>query len=200
MASLTGAAARAAGDVTTPRRWPRGATTSGARGRCAARSSSTASSWPSSSIYAAPMIGVILTSLQSNAEIAARGVWHIPENASLANFADVMSTTPLPRYLFNSFLRHDPGDLLLGHGRRAARLRLQPVPLPLRGAALPGRHRGHVLPAAGHAHPALPLLQRSRRDRRLPGAPGRSTTRSTRSSSSTWRWAWRSRPCSCAIS
>ena len=30
-------------------------------------------------IYAAPMIGVLLTSLQSNAEIAARGVWHIPE-------------------------------------------------------------------------------------------------------------------------
>ena len=37
-------------------------------------------------IYAAPIIGVLLTSLQTNAEIAARGVWHIPEAASLAIF------------------------------------------------------------------------------------------------------------------
>jgi ABC-type glycerol-3-phosphate transport system permease component len=73
-------------------------------------------------IYAAPMIGVALTSLQSNAEIAARGVWHIPENASLANFTDVMANTPLPRYLLNSFLVTLPatffsvlGGVLLGY-------------------------------------------------------------------------------------
>ena len=73
-------------------------------------------------VYAAPMIGVALTSLQSNAEIAARGVWHIPENASLANFADVMANTPLPRYLLNSFLVTLPatffsvlGGVLLGY-------------------------------------------------------------------------------------
>ena len=73
-------------------------------------------------IYAAPIIGVVLTSLQSNAEIAARGVWHIPENASLGNFADVMANTPLPRYLLNSFLVTIPatffsvlGGVLLGY-------------------------------------------------------------------------------------
>ena len=63
-------------------------------------------------IYAAPMIGVLLTSLQSNAEIAARGVWHIPENASLANFQDVIANTPLARYLLNSFLVTIPATLL----------------------------------------------------------------------------------------
>ena len=73
-------------------------------------------------VYAAPMIGVILTSLQSNAEIAARGVWHIPENASLANFQDVIANTPLARYLLNSFLVTIPatlfsvmGGVLLGY-------------------------------------------------------------------------------------
>ena len=73
-------------------------------------------------IYAAPIIGVVLTSLQSNAEIAARGVWHLPEAASLANFEDVLTTTPLPRYLLNSFLVTIPatffsvlGGVLLGY-------------------------------------------------------------------------------------
>jgi ABC-type glycerol-3-phosphate transport system permease component len=73
-------------------------------------------------IYAAPMIGVVLTSLQSNAEIAARGVWHLPEAASLTNFEDVLANTPLPRYLLNSFLVTIPatffsvmGGVLLGY-------------------------------------------------------------------------------------
>ncbi len=64
----------------------------------------------------------MLTSLQSNAEIAARGVWHLPEAASLANFEDVLTTTPLPRYLLNSFLVTIPatffsvlGGVLLGY-------------------------------------------------------------------------------------
>ena len=48
-------------------------------------------------IYAAPIIGVVLTSLQSNAEIAARGVWHIPEAASFDNFTDVWGNTATPR-------------------------------------------------------------------------------------------------------
>ena len=39
-------------------------------------------------VYAAPIIGVLLTSLMNNGEIALRGVWHIPENASLANYDD----------------------------------------------------------------------------------------------------------------
>jgi len=73
-------------------------------------------------IYAAPIIGVVLTSLQSNAEIAARGVWHIPEAASFENFFDVWQNTATPRYLLNSFLVTIPatalsmlGGLLLGY-------------------------------------------------------------------------------------
>jgi multiple sugar transport system permease protein len=63
-------------------------------------------------IYAAPIIGVVLTSLQSNPEIAARGVWHIPEAASLDNYADVWANTPMPRYLLNSFLVTIPATIL----------------------------------------------------------------------------------------
>jgi len=73
-------------------------------------------------VYAAPIIGVLLTSLQTNAEIAARGVWHIPEAATLVNFEDVLANTPTPRYLLNSFLVTIPataisilGGLLLGY-------------------------------------------------------------------------------------
>jgi multiple sugar transport system permease protein len=63
-------------------------------------------------IYAAPIIGVLLTSVQTNAEIAARGVWHIPEAASLDNFFDVWNDTPTPRYLLNSFLVTIPATFL----------------------------------------------------------------------------------------
>lgn len=73
-------------------------------------------------IYAAPILGVLLTSVQTNAEIAARGVWHLPEAASLDNFVEVWSETPLPRYLLNSFLVTIPatvlsvlGGILLGY-------------------------------------------------------------------------------------
>jgi multiple sugar transport system permease protein len=73
-------------------------------------------------IYAAPIIGVALTALQTNAEIAERGVWHIPEAASLDNFTDVWNNTPMPRYLINSFLVTIPatffsilGGVLLGY-------------------------------------------------------------------------------------
>ena len=73
-------------------------------------------------VYAAPIIGVLLTSVQTNAEIAARGVWHIPEAASLANFEDILANTPTPRYLLNSFLVTIPataisilGGLMLGY-------------------------------------------------------------------------------------
>jgi ABC-type glycerol-3-phosphate transport system permease component len=73
-------------------------------------------------IYAAPIIGVLLTSVQSNAEIAARGVWHIPEAASLDNFVDAWTNTPMPRYILNSFLVTIPatalsilGGVLLGY-------------------------------------------------------------------------------------
>jgi multiple sugar transport system permease protein len=73
-------------------------------------------------IYAAPIVGVVLTSLQSNAEIAARGVWHVPAAASLDNFADVWNTTATPQYLLNSFKVTIPatflsvlGGVLLGY-------------------------------------------------------------------------------------
>ena len=63
-------------------------------------------------IYAAPIIGVLITSVMSNAEIAARGVWHIPEDATLQNFFDVWNDTPTPRYLLNSFMVTIPATLL----------------------------------------------------------------------------------------
>ena len=73
-------------------------------------------------VYAAPIIGVLLTSVQTNAEIAARGVWHMPENATLANFQDVWVNSPTARYLLNSFLVTIPataisvaGGVLLGY-------------------------------------------------------------------------------------
>jgi multiple sugar transport system permease protein len=73
-------------------------------------------------VYAAPIIGIILTSLQTNAEISARGVWHIPENASLVNFQEVLTDAPMLRYLLNSFLVTIPatalsvaGGVLLGY-------------------------------------------------------------------------------------
>ena len=73
-------------------------------------------------IYAAPIIGVLLTSLQTDSEIAARGVWHIPESATLANFQDVWTNSPTARYLFNSFMVTIPataisvlGGVLLGY-------------------------------------------------------------------------------------
>jgi len=73
-------------------------------------------------IYAAPIIGVLMTSVMSNAEITARGVWHIPEGATLGNFLDVWNDTPTPRYLLNSFMVTIPatalsvlGGVLLGY-------------------------------------------------------------------------------------
>lgn len=63
-------------------------------------------------IYAAPIFGVALTSVQTNAEIAARGVWHIPQAASLDNFLDVWNNTATPRYLLNSFLVTIPATVL----------------------------------------------------------------------------------------
>ncbi len=151
-------------------------------------------------IYAAPMIGVALTSLQSNAEIAARGVWHIPENASLANFQDVMANTPLPRYLLNSFLVTIPatffsvmGGVLLGYVFSQFRF-------PFAELIFLARHRGHVLPAPGHAHPALPALQRSHRDRRLPGPAGPLRHDLSHDHHPRRPWAWPSPRCSCATS
>ncbi len=63
-------------------------------------------------IYAAPIIGVVMTSVMSNAEISARGVWHIPEDATLQNFFDVWNDTPTPRYLLNSFMVTIPATFL----------------------------------------------------------------------------------------
>jgi ABC-type glycerol-3-phosphate transport system permease component len=73
-------------------------------------------------VYAAPIIGIVLTSLQTDAEISARGVWHIPESATLDNFAEIWRDTPMQRYLINSFLVTIPatvisvaGGVLLGY-------------------------------------------------------------------------------------
>jgi ABC-type glycerol-3-phosphate transport system permease component len=73
-------------------------------------------------VYSAPVIGVILTSLQSNAEISLNGVWHLPQQPSLANFVEVLTNSPAGRYLLNTVLVTVPatalsvsGGLLLGY-------------------------------------------------------------------------------------
>ena len=73
-------------------------------------------------VYAAPIIGVLLTSLQTDSEIAAQGVWHIPQNPTLDNFVDVWVNSPTTKYLINSFMVTIPataisvfGGILLGY-------------------------------------------------------------------------------------
>lgn len=73
-------------------------------------------------IYSAPVIGVVLTSLQTNAEISLNGVWHLPQQPSLASFIEVLTDSPAGRYLLNTVLVSVPatalsvtGGLLLGY-------------------------------------------------------------------------------------
>jgi len=73
-------------------------------------------------IYAAPIIGVLLTSIQSNAEIAAQGVWHLPASPTLDSYRDVLGSSSAGRYILNTFLVTIPatvlsvgGGLLLGY-------------------------------------------------------------------------------------
>ena len=73
-------------------------------------------------VYSAPVIGVLLTALQSNQEISLQGVWHLPQNPSLTNFIEVLTNSPAGRYLLNTVLVAVPatalsvtGGLMLGY-------------------------------------------------------------------------------------
>ena len=53
--------------------------------------------------YLVPVIGVVSTSLKTNAEIARRGVWALSGELTFANYTDVWQTANTVRYLINSF-------------------------------------------------------------------------------------------------
>ena len=53
--------------------------------------------------YLVPVIGVVSTSLKTNAEIARRGVWALSGELTFANYIDVWQTANTVRYLINSF-------------------------------------------------------------------------------------------------
>lgn len=53
-------------------------------------------------LYSLPSLGVVLTSLKSNAEIGREGIWNMPDTASLQNFRDAWETGNAGKYLANS--------------------------------------------------------------------------------------------------
>jgi multiple sugar transport system permease protein len=53
-------------------------------------------------VYSLPTIGVALTALKQNAEIAREGVWNLPDNFSLQNFKDAWETGNAGKYMINS--------------------------------------------------------------------------------------------------
>jgi len=53
-------------------------------------------------IYSLPTLGVLLTSLKSNAEIGREGVWNMPDSLSLRNFQDAWETGHAGKYIANS--------------------------------------------------------------------------------------------------
>jgi multiple sugar transport system permease protein len=63
-------------------------------------------------VYSAPIIGVALTALQSNAEISLHGVWHLPSQPTLDSFVEVLTNSPASRYLLNTFLVAIPATIL----------------------------------------------------------------------------------------
>ena len=63
-------------------------------------------------IYSTPIVGVVLTALQSNAEISAQGVWHLPEAPSLDSFVELFTNSHTAQYLLNSVLVSIPATLL----------------------------------------------------------------------------------------
>jgi ABC-type glycerol-3-phosphate transport system permease component len=73
-------------------------------------------------VYSAPVIGVVLTAVQSNAEISLNGVWHVPQQPTLDSFVEVLTESPAARFLLNTVLVTVPatalsvvGGLLLGY-------------------------------------------------------------------------------------
>mgnify|MGYP005852726617 CR=1 FL=1 len=63
-------------------------------------------------VYSLPTIGVILTSLKTNAEISRQGVWNLPDTLSLDNYRWVWVEGNTGRYLLNSFKVTVPATVL----------------------------------------------------------------------------------------
>lgn len=63
-------------------------------------------------IYLIPVLGVALTSLKTNAEIAARGIWAPTGALTVDNYLSVWRETNTPRYLLNSVLSTVPAVLI----------------------------------------------------------------------------------------
>lgn len=55
-------------------------------------------------VYAAPVIGVVITSLKTTEEIARVGLWSIPEQLQLSNYMEVWTSGNVRTYTLNSFL------------------------------------------------------------------------------------------------
>jgi ABC-type glycerol-3-phosphate transport system permease component len=63
-------------------------------------------------IYITPILGVLLTSLKTNAEIAAEGAWALPHALRLGNYADTWAIGNVHIYLVNSFFVTVPATCL----------------------------------------------------------------------------------------
>lgn len=55
-------------------------------------------------IYLVPILGVLLTSLKTNAEIAQRGIWSATGELTFDNYSQIWRESNIARYLLNSFL------------------------------------------------------------------------------------------------
>ena len=56
------------------------------------------------SLFLAPTIGVILSSIKTTREIAEGGLWDIPTRLFLGNFVEVLANPAVHRYFLNTFL------------------------------------------------------------------------------------------------
>lgn len=63
-------------------------------------------------IYLIPILGVVLTSFKTNAEIAARGIWAPTGSLTVDNYLSIWRETNTPRYLLNSLLSTVPAVIL----------------------------------------------------------------------------------------
>jgi len=63
-------------------------------------------------IYITPIVGVLLTSFKTNAEIAAEGAWALPHALRFDNYANAWAAGKVHIYLVNSFLVTIPATCL----------------------------------------------------------------------------------------
>ena len=63
-------------------------------------------------VYSLPSLGVVLTSLKSNAEIARQGVWNVPDSVSFQNFKDAWVEGKAGKYIVNSLKVTIPATLV----------------------------------------------------------------------------------------